>query len=260
MIPQCCRPSKFTPVTHVIFDLDGTILDTEGIYHSAISEIGAKYGKTYTSEMKTKVAGSVETDTAKTAVREMGLPISWEEFLQVFKDLCRAKLPDAGFMPGAEQLIRHLHSHRIPIAIATSSPQEEMELKTANKRQIFDLFNHVVCGSSDPEVKMGKPAPDIFLVCASRFLDQPKPSQCLVLEDAINGIRGALKAGMQAIMIPDEIVPYELWKEATLRLDSLECMVPELFGLPPFKKEAGLPRSTEEKDAQRELSFSPNVE
>ena len=75
---------------------------------------------------------------------------------------------------GAERLLRHLHSKGVPIALATSSSRENYELKTQRHAPIFQLFNHIVTGSSDPDVKRGKPAPDIFLVCASRF-PQPTP-------------------------------------------------------------------------------------
>lgn len=65
--------------------------------------------------------------------------------------------------------MRHLYEHNIPIALATSSGQDSIDIKTTHHRELFKLFDHKVMGSSDPEVKQGKPEPAIFLVAAHRF-------------------------------------------------------------------------------------------
>lgn len=78
---------------------------------------------------------------------------------------------------GAENLIKHLHKHKVPIALATSSSADSTVMKTQDHKCLFSLFHHKVTGGSDPEVKNGKPHPDIFLICASRFPDTPNPEQ-----------------------------------------------------------------------------------
>lgn len=79
------------------------------------------------------------------------------------------------FLLGAERLVRHLHNSNVPICLATSSSNESVEVKTTHHQELFKLFHHKVMGSSDKDVKEGKPAPDIFLVAASRFPGSPKP-------------------------------------------------------------------------------------
>lgn len=135
---------------------------------------------------------------------------------------------------GAERLVNHLHKNGIPIAVATSSTQPSMELKTQKYKPFFQQFNHIVCGGTDPDVKQGKPHPDIFLVAANRFPDKPKPEQCLVLEDAPNGVTAARKANMQCVMVPDPHLDKSLTTHATVVLGSLEDFNPEQFGLPAF--------------------------
>ena len=161
---------------------------------------------------------------------------------------------------GAERILRHFTKNNVPIALATSSTESSYELKTRNSKDVFALFHHRVLGGSDPEVKNGKPSPDIFLVAAKRFTDNPEPAsvrwgrirghshflrplqlkfafvfQCLVFEDAPNGVQAAVNAGMQVVMVPDERLPKSFTGKATMVIDSLLDFEPEKFGLPPFK-------------------------
>lgn len=69
-----------------------------------------------------------------------------------------------------------MHKHNIPICLATSSGEGHVKVKTTNHQELFSLFHHKVMGSTDKEVENGKPAPDIFLVAARRFPDQPDPA------------------------------------------------------------------------------------
>ncbi|CAH1992464.1 unnamed protein product [Acanthoscelides obtectus] len=224
---------QFKKVTHVIFDMDGLLIESETMYDKIINDIAMQFGKTYTDDIKMKILGTPEKDTARIAVTEMQLPITVEEFFKMYKAKVFVELQNPELMPGAKELVKHLAKHDVPMAVATSSSQEAMEMKTKKLQDVFKHFDHIVCGSTDPEVKHGKPAPDIFLLAASRFPDKPDPSTCLVFEDAPNGIQGAISAGMQAVMVPADYIPKELTKKATLVLRSLDEFKPELFGLPP---------------------------
>lgn len=224
----------FKPVTHVIFDMDGLLLDTEHIYEESIRQICKTFGKEYPHEVRMKVMGTTEQNTAAIVINELSLPIDVSQFLHKLDDIVRTEFTRLNLLNGAAKLIRHLHESNVPFCLATSSGKEMAEIKMGNYPELFELFTHHVMGSTDPEVKNGKPAPDIFLIAASRFKDKPEPSQCLVFEDSPNGVRAGISAGMQAVMVPHAVIPLEKRTEATIVLESLEHFEPELFGLPKF--------------------------
>jgi len=225
-------PVAMKKVSHVIFDMDGLLLDTEFIYEGAVRDIAKSYNKDYPLDVRMKVMGTTEQMTIKIVIEELKLPLTEQEFHLKFNELCRKRFFKLDLMKGADRLIRHLHQSKVPFCLATSSGREMADVKMSTHQELFDLFNHKVVGTS---VKHGKPAPDIFLLAASLFETNPKPSDCLVFEDSPNGVRAAASAGMQSVMVPDKIVKPEQRKEATLVLESLEDFKPELFGLPPFK-------------------------
>ncbi|XP_030750339.1 probable pseudouridine-5'-phosphatase isoform X1 [Sitophilus oryzae] len=229
--------SKYKQISHVIFDMDGVLLDTENVYKNAISCIAKRFGKVYTADIVAKVIGTLEKESARIAVTEMKLPIPVEEFRHEFRTLSHGFFAKhhVPLMPGAKKLVHHLSSNKIPISVATSSSIDSFELKTKKHKEFFKLFDHVVCGGTDPEVKQGKPSPDIFLISASRFPDAPKPEKCLVVEDSPNGVQAAISAGMQVVMIPDHYVPEERRRDATLVVSSLDLIPLEKFGLPSLK-------------------------
>ncbi|XP_011864571.1 PREDICTED: pseudouridine-5'-phosphatase-like [Vollenhovia emeryi] len=221
-------------VTHCIFDMDGLLLDTEHLYTKAFNRITNRYGKEYTWEHKVHLMGLKPKDAIECVIKMLELPLTVDEFKQEIIGIYQELFPQTNPMPGAVRLLKHLKENNVPIALATSSDQENYELKTRRWHDLFELFHHKVLAGSDPEVAHGKPEPDIFLTAAKRFLDNPDPSKCLVFEDAPNGVKAALNAGMQVVMVPDPMLPKHYTSEATLVLDSLEKFQPEKFGLPPY--------------------------
>ena len=223
-------------ITHVIFDMDGLILDTETLYAKAYKNVLGNYGKEYTLDLKIKIMGRSGLEGAEIIINECQLPLSVDEF--VAKMTIEHEKVFGGHvpvMPGAERLIRHLYDHRIPIAIATSSKRYTFDLKTKEHGDLFKLFDHIVIASEDPEITAGKPDPQTFLVCASRFRPPPtKMTSVLVFEDSTNGVRAANAAGMISVWIPDPQIRSKQQIDAHYTLNSLLDFNPEQFALPPF--------------------------
>jgi pseudouridine-5'-monophosphatase len=129
-----------------------------------------KHGKQLTPEVRAKLLGSTERRSCEICVNDLGLGCLVDEFMSDFRELSKQRLPHANFMPGAQQLVLHLHAHKIPICIGTSS--SDVEVKTNRHKHVFDLFHHITRGC---DVKEGKPAPDIFLLAASLFEPKAEP-------------------------------------------------------------------------------------
>ncbi|XP_057421206.1 (DL)-glycerol-3-phosphatase 2 [Lotus japonicus] len=235
--PSGAAVSARTPITHVVFDMDGLLLDTEKFYTEVQELILARYNKTFDWSLKAKMMGNKAIEAARVFVEETGISdsLSAEQFLVEREDTLLKLFPTSDLMPGASRLLKHLHAKGVPIALATGSLRKHFELKTQRHGELFSLMHHVVVGD-DPEVKHGKPSPDVFLAAAKRFEGGPvDPCKVLVFEDAPAGVLAAKNAGMSVVMVPDARLDKSLHAEADQVLNSLLDFNPCEWGLPPFE-------------------------
>ncbi|KHN88393.1 Pseudouridine-5'-monophosphatase [Toxocara canis] len=227
-------------ITHIIWDLDGLLIDTESVYTEANVQAMAKYGKKYTLELKVMTMGMKHDVAVARALKEVGLAdkVSVKEYSELYDRLLREMLPNCDVMRGSMRLVRHFAKHNIPMAICTGSCTFEYELKVQKHSELVDLIPLRVLTGDDPAVVHGKPAPDGFLVTMSRFEKKPiAASNVLVFEDSPNGVRSAVAAGMHVVMVPDwnySKPPEEVKDRISAVLNSLEEFKPETMGLPPL--------------------------
>lgn len=194
----------------VIFDMDGTLYDTEVVYGMAWTDAGL------THEQYLQMIGrSQNVNDAKLA--EWGMdPVSVRSKRNAFitQWLGQHGLP---VKSGAEKTLQWLKKQGIPAAVATSSP-----LTVAEKYLVASgftaYFDKVLSGYM---LEHSKPDPDIFLMAAEEL--GYDPSECMVVEDSYNGVRAGHSAGMLTVMIPDQIpADEEMHALADAVLDSLE--------------------------------------
>lgn len=214
------------PITHVIYDMDGLLLDTESLNEQVNGEIVQRYGKTFTTEIKIAIAGTTAINSARTIIERLEIPMTAEEYLQERNKILYPLYSTAKTFPGTVELIRHLAQNNIPQAIATSSSRQNFELKTVNHQDWLKHFELFTFGD-DPEIDRGKPAPDIFLLTAKRLA--VKPENCLVFEDSLSGMNAAIAAGMKVVVVPDPVFDREIFSAADMVLDSIAEFEPKMI-------------------------------
>lgn len=199
--------------TAVIFDMDGTMFDTEYLASKAWKLAGEELNYSITEDILSQVRGRNMTDAIRIFSETFGTDQVYKN-AKVLRDRYVADMIKQNGIPikkGLFELLSFLRETNTKMAVATSS-KCEIAKKYLTAAGVYDYFGAHIYGDM---VTKSKPNPDIFLL-AARQLDV-KAEECLVLEDSRSGIRAGKNAGMYPILIPDLTPPdKEMTEDASL--------------------------------------------
>ncbi len=193
----------------VIFDMDGTLIDTEKYYRICWPQALAAFGYHMTDEQALSMR-SLGRPFAPARLKEMfGDEIDYHQVRNKRKELMEACLAKEGIQlkPGAVELLTWLKEQGIRTAIATATDMERTN-RYLEQMGLLQYFDTIISATM---VKEGKPSPDIYLYACEQL--GRKPQDCIAVEDSPNGAISAYRAGCKVVMVPDQTQPEEELRE-----------------------------------------------
>jgi len=207
----------------VIFDLDGTLINTEKYFRICWPKALKHFGYDMSDEQAL-------------SMRSLGRPFAPEHLKKMFNDpdldyptirayratLIEEYLKKDGIQvkKGAKELLEFLRSKKIATAIATASDLERTN-RYLGSVDMLKYFDYLISATM---VKEGKPSPDIYLYACQQL--NLKPEECIAVEDSPNGVYSASGAGCKVFMVPDQDQPDEqLLKLVTKKFNSLDEII-----------------------------------
>ncbi len=181
----------------IVFDCDGLLVDTEPTWSIAQTELFRRRGRRFGESEKALLIGSSVETGARILAREFDEPGRHEEIRDEYVSLVReAFAVGATEMPGAGDMVRRALAAGIPVAVASNSPREIVDLALAGAG-LDGLFHASIAAD---EIENPKPAPDLYLEACRRLGSEPLDT--LAFEDSAKGLESAVAAGLRTVGIP----------------------------------------------------------
>lgn len=218
-------------VKALVFDLDGVLVDSEGVWDEARRAVVAEAGGQWQPSATRAMQGMSSPEWSRYLHDELGVALAPQEIaarvVQRMIDAYRTQLP---LLPGAVEAVRRLAA-RWPLGLASSANRPVIDA-ALDGAGLTDCFSATVSGD---EVARGKPSPDIYLEAARAL--RVDPVDAAAIEDSTNGLRAAANARLLVIAYPNRDYPPadDSLALAALVVDSLDQLTPEaiLQAAPP---------------------------
>lgn len=187
------------PDIAVIFDMDGTIFDSERLVLECWQRIGKRYGIPDIGEVFMRCIGTNKARTQEIVFGHYGLNFPYEKFSRESSALFHEMTEKEGLpvKTGAREILVYLREQNIPLGLASSTRLAAVTQELGDAG-LYECFQTVVGGDL---LKNSKPAPDIYLMTCERM--GVLPQNTYAIEDSYNGIRSAHSAGLHPVMAPD---------------------------------------------------------
>lgn len=182
----------------VIFDLDGTLVDSLGIWGDIDIEYLGSYGLEVPNGLQHEIEGLSFTETAAYFKEHFPIKESLDEIKETWKQMAMEKYRySVQLKAGVSKFLPYLKEKGILMAVASSNDRTLIEA-VLESHGIRGFFSNIVTAC---EVNRGKPAPDVYLRAAQKL--GVKPEECLVFEDIVAGIMAGKNAGMRVCAVED---------------------------------------------------------
>ena len=182
----------------VLFDLDGTLVDSMWMWGDIDREYLGRHGLPLPDDLQQHIEGMSFSETARYFKERFQLEGTLEEIKSEWNDMAKDKYANEVFLkPGAGDFLHYLKEHGIRTGIATSNSRELLEALMDAR----DLWRYFDCCLTSCDAGAGKPAPDVYLDAACKVGVEPR--HCLVFEDTLAGVRSGMSAGMKVCAVAD---------------------------------------------------------
>lgn len=187
-----------------IFDMDGTLFDTEKLYRQAWLDVAEELGLEKNYDLPAAMSGTNLGEESCRIVKRFYPDIDATAYIgRVLEEVRICGEKKLELKTGVVEILEFFKAENIPMAVASAAPVNVIE-KNLTRTNLRGFFKVLTGGDM---ISNGKPAPDIFLFAAKELNLEPR--DCYIFEDSLNGIRAAAASGGVAIMIPDQVQPTE---------------------------------------------------